>query len=150
MSDIELRKLNRRELLEIMVEQAEEIERLQAELKAAEEKLQDRELKINSCGSIAEASLSLNGVFEAAQAAADQYLENIRSFEDICRLMQDDARQRAAQIVADAEAQASAREEEADRKVNRYWEEVSQKLETFYSEHQGLKEMLAAAGIEKQ
>ena len=32
---------------------------------------------MEKAGSIAEASLMLNGVFEAAQAAVDQYLENI-------------------------------------------------------------------------
>ena len=34
-------------------------------------------------GSIAEASLKLNKVFEAAQQAADQYLENIRIRSEI-------------------------------------------------------------------
>ena len=32
---------------------------------------------IENSGSIAEAALKLSGIFEAAQAAADQYLENI-------------------------------------------------------------------------
>lgn len=34
-------------------------------------------------GSIAEAALRLNKVFEAAQQAADQYLENIRTQAEI-------------------------------------------------------------------
>lgn len=46
-------------------------------------------IKINQAGSIAEASLQLNQVFEAAQQAAEQYLENIRSLsgrqEQVCQ-----------------------------------------------------------------
>ena len=52
-----------------------ELEKENEELKAA---LEDRRILIEQSGSLAEASLKLNKVFEAAQAAADQYLENIR------------------------------------------------------------------------
>ena len=41
-----------------------------------------RRIELEKAGSIAEASLRLNGVFEAAQKAADQYLENIRQHAD--------------------------------------------------------------------
>lgn len=37
-----------------------------------------REIELEEAGSIAEAALKLNGVFEMAQKAADQYLYNIR------------------------------------------------------------------------
>lgn len=77
MTDRELRKLNRRELLELLVEQERELEHLQEMLREAEERTQSREIRISEAGSIAEAALMLNGVFEAAQAAADQYLDNI-------------------------------------------------------------------------
>ena len=110
MTDNELKKLNRKEPLEILIEQSSEIEQLQNALQKAEAKLQDRELKIRNAGSLAEASLVLNGVFEAAQAAADQYLENIRNSERICQEMQEEAEQHAAQIIAAAEAKASALE----------------------------------------
>jgi len=36
-------------------------------------------LRLEQVGSIAEAALSLNRVFEAAQAAADQYLESVKA-----------------------------------------------------------------------
>ena len=41
--------------------------------------LADRTLRLEQVGSIAEAALSLNRVFEAAQAAADQYLESVKA-----------------------------------------------------------------------
>ena len=78
MTDKELKRLNREELLEILVEQASEIERLKAELEQMKGRLDSRELKCSKAGSIAEAALSVNEVFERAQAAADQYIENIR------------------------------------------------------------------------
>ena len=43
-----------------------------------EEQLKDRRILLGQAGSIAEAALRLNGVFEAAEAAAQQYLENVR------------------------------------------------------------------------
>ena len=78
MTDRKLKKMNRRELLELLVEQERELERLQEMLREVEERTQSREIRISKAGSIAEAALMLNGVFEAAQAAADQYLDNIR------------------------------------------------------------------------
>ena len=78
MTDRELKKLSRAELLELLLQQSKEIERLQAQLQRAREILSSREIRLQTAGSIAEAALALNGVFEAAQRAADQYLENVR------------------------------------------------------------------------
>jgi len=78
MTDLELRKLNRMELLELLLEARRENEQLREQLKATEELLNSRTIEIENAGSIAEAALALNGVFEAAQKAADQYLDNIR------------------------------------------------------------------------
>ena len=89
MTDKELRKLNRSALLEMLVEQSRENDRLRAQVDELQRLLSDRQLKINQAGSIAEASLQLNQVFEAAQQAAEQYLENIRSLsgrqEQVCQ-----------------------------------------------------------------
>lgn len=78
MTEKELHKLKRAELLEMMLAQSREIEVLRAWIETLETKLADREIRIRESGSIAEAALKLNGIFEAAQAAADQYLENVR------------------------------------------------------------------------
>ena len=81
MTDKELRKLRRIDLLEILVAQGREIETLKAELKKAMEALDDRRILIYQCGSIAEAAIKINQVFEAAQAAADQYLESVMAID---------------------------------------------------------------------
>ena len=47
-----------------------------------EKKLADRTLLVSQAGTIAEAALALNGVFEAADRAAADYVENIRRLVD--------------------------------------------------------------------
>lgn len=81
MTDKELKKLSRTELLELLLVQSKEIDRLNRELEKAEAALQQRDITLSQSGNIAEAALQLNGVFDAAQAAADQYLENLRTLE---------------------------------------------------------------------
>ena len=78
MTEKELHKLKRAELLEMMLAQSREIESLRGRIEQLEAKLADKEIRIQESGSIAEAALKLNGIFEAAQAAADQYLEKVR------------------------------------------------------------------------
>ena len=77
MTEHELKKLGRGQLLEILVRQSKELDRLQEELKAAEDKLADRRIRMEESGSIAEAALKLNGIFEVAQQAADDYLASL-------------------------------------------------------------------------
>ena len=74
----QLNKLKRQELLEILVDQSREIDRLRAELREAQERLADREVKVKEAGTLAEASLQIYNIFETAQNAANLYLENIK------------------------------------------------------------------------
>lgn len=78
MTDRELRKLSRADLLELLLKESKENEKLRMELEQAKEQLASRKIQIDTAGSIAEAALRLNGVFEAAQQAAAQYVENVR------------------------------------------------------------------------
>lgn len=78
MTDRELQRLSRAELLELLLESNKENERLRKQLEKAKTLLSEKAIRIEKAGSIAEAALALNGVFEAAQRAADQYLDNIR------------------------------------------------------------------------
>lgn len=78
MSETDLKKLKRSELLEIMVAQSRRINDLEERLAAAEQENAERELCVKEAGSIAEASLKLTKVFEEAQKAADIYLDAVR------------------------------------------------------------------------
>ena len=70
-----MRKLNRYQLLELLIVQTARADSLQKQLDEAE-------MKFANLGSIAEASLQLNGVFEAAQKAADGYMIAAREKAD--------------------------------------------------------------------
>ena len=110
MTNKELRRLNRRDLLQLLLAQGEEAEQTKQQLEettaqlsltsanyerlrkrldmkdAQIRELRDalqtertrREIELKEAGNIAEAALRLNGIFQAAQEAADQYLYNIR------------------------------------------------------------------------
>lgn len=99
MTEKELRKLNRYQLLELLVVQTEKAERLQERLDEVERQLQQRDIQLTVLGSIAEASLQLSGVFEAAQKAADLYLDAAKKqAEEI----EAEAKQKAADIIKEA------------------------------------------------
>lgn len=82
MTNKELKKLSRRQLLELMLAQSKRIDILEKELSHARMQLENRRIVAEEAGSIAEAALRLNGIFEAAQEAADQYLESVRHRTD--------------------------------------------------------------------
>ena len=78
MTDKELRGLSRRELLELLVAREKENQQLRQELDDAQAELNKRQIDVAKAGTMAEAALLLNGIFDAADRAAQQYLENIR------------------------------------------------------------------------
>lgn len=79
MTDKELNRLKRVDLLELLIAQSRENDRLRSELEEARRRLEAKELLMKEAGSIAEAALRLNKVFEAAQAAAEQYILSVKA-----------------------------------------------------------------------
>jgi len=73
-----IRKMNRKELLELLMIQSKKIDGLEEELDKVNKLLDSKKIILKEAGSIADASLKLNKVFEVAQQAADQYLDNIK------------------------------------------------------------------------
>lgn len=120
MTEKELRKLSRSDLLELLIHQSKQVQLLQDKLTQAEAALQNRELIINQAGSIADAALQLNGVFEAAQAACQQYIDNIKQLSErqasLCAQLEEESRQRAEQILAQAKKNASLMEDETKKR----------------------------------
>lgn len=118
MTDKELRKLRRDDLLQILIKQQRQNDELNEELAKARAALEDRRIAVEQSGSLAEATLKLNGVFEAAQSAADQYVEQVKVTADEMRAK---AHVEAEQIVSGARGEAErilrqAREEAAQLK----------------------------------
>ena len=78
MTEKELKKLNRYQLLELLIFQTERADQLEKELAETRKQLEEHNIRLSKLGSIAEASLQLSGIFEAAQKAADMYLEEAK------------------------------------------------------------------------
>ena len=72
-----LRRLSRRDLLELLVELSEENDRLTARVNELERRLADRELHVREAGSLAEVAAEVSGLLLAAQETADLYLQNL-------------------------------------------------------------------------
>lgn len=103
----ELRKLNRRELIEIIYQMKKNEQQLQEQIAALQAELDEKRLRLSEAGSIAEAALSVTNVFSAAQAAADLYLHEIscmrENAEKECAKIIEDARKAAGPDLPDSE-----------------------------------------------
>lgn len=78
MTPKELKRLRRSDLLEILLALRKENDTLRQQLAEAQAQLEDRNIEIAKSGSLAEAALRLNGLFEATQAACEQYVDVVR------------------------------------------------------------------------
>ena len=104
MTDRELQRLRREDLLQILIGQQKQIQELTAALEKAEAALDSRKIEMGNSGSIAEAALKMNRVFEAADRAAADYQASIQELAD----------QKLAEAEAKA-AEAQAKFDEAAR-----------------------------------
>lgn len=136
MTNKELRKLSRAELLELLLAQSKEMERLQGLLAKASEELENKRLDVDEAGSIAEASLKLNGVFESAQKAVDLYVSNAKARADqqmeSCEKMEQETRQKCDQML-----------EQARNAGQRYLDEINSKLSILSLENEDLRMLLS-------
>lgn len=79
MSNKSLSKYSRVELLNLLYNQQKKIEELEAENEDLKQQIEEKKIRIDDCGSIAEASLKLTDIFKQAQEAADMYLQNVKA-----------------------------------------------------------------------
>lgn len=75
---VDLTKLKKKDLLEIMLKQGEEIDALKSEIEDLRSQLESKEFQLSKVGSIAEASLAVTEIFKEADKAAMIYLANLR------------------------------------------------------------------------
>lgn len=164
MTDKELKKLSRMELLEILVELGNENAELTNRVDILNKQLNSKHIMLEEAGSIAEASLRINGVFEAAQAAASQYVENIKrlneSQETLYKNIENESHKNAEAMLQKTELQCKKRLEETEAECTRltkqaeekclkskqeadeYWNKVSKKIFDLCKEHEFLKDIL--------
>ena len=139
MTDKELKKLSRTELLEMLITVTKENEDLRAEIDRVRSQLDERLITLDEVGSIAEASLKLNRVFEAAEDAAAQYIHNVMYHDQICDQLRKKAEDEAEMTLRLAKQKAAEIEETARKQAQAYWDEVSSRLDKYYEEHKDLQ-----------
>jgi cell division septum initiation protein DivIVA len=100
MTDKEFRKLKRSDLISIIYEYQKRQDELLAEIDSIKTELDDKRIKISNAGSIADAVVGLDFLFETAQKTADDYLAQIK-------LRVEEAEKRAEEIIAEAEKKAA-------------------------------------------
>lgn len=112
MTERELKRLSRGDLLEMLLSLSRENEELRRQVEDLQAQLNDRMIVVENAGSLAEAALQLNGVFQAAQEACDQYIENIRRRserqEQVCIQMEQETKQKCERMLAEAERKAGS------------------------------------------
>lgn len=78
MQQKDLHKFGKTDLLTLIYKQEKQIQQLKEEVEDLKHQLEDRTIQMKEAGSIAEASLKINKIFEVAQQAADEYLKSIK------------------------------------------------------------------------
>lgn len=103
MTDREFKRLSRSQLIDIIYQLQVKQEALIQENQKLKEELADKRIRLRQAGNIAEASLAIHNVMQAAQDAASQYLEEIRTMKaetaENCRITLERAKQEATEIV---------------------------------------------------
>ncbi len=143
MTDQELRRLTREDLLDIIYELQRRTQQLEQENETIGKQLADRTVKLENAGSIAEAALAVNGVFEAAQAAADQYLAQVHAANEQSQQLADrivaDAQRKANAIVQQAQQEADSIRAMNDEGAQRKWAELQEKTDTMLKSYEALR-----------
>lgn len=128
MTDRQLRKASRIDLLKLLLEQKKENETLRQQLAQIQEQLRQRQIAIDQSGTLAEAALKLSGIFDAAECACQYYTENIRNLsgrqEEICRTMERETREKCDRMLEQAKQMAKVYWDEYTEKCNRYMKTV--------------------------
>ena len=150
MAEHELRRLSRAELIEIIYELQKQNEQNTAQIAALQARLDDRTLRIAESGSLAEAAIRVNGVLEAAQAAADQYLASLHAAnadtgEKMAAAEQQrdeillQANQRADELIRKAEQEAQRIVDDANAQAAAAWDSFEQKAQELIRLHSELR-----------
>lgn len=107
MTDKEFKRLKRADLIEIIYRLQENEEKYREAISRMGKQLGEKQTRIETAGSIAEAAMSLSNIFEAAQDAADRYLIDIQRMHKEAAAELASAQRKAEQILAEARREAA-------------------------------------------
>lgn len=134
--------LSKNEMMMVMHDQEQEIEKLKSQVAELQAKLDGYEIKVSESGNLAEAAAKVSGLFEAAQLTVDTYLENMKKRDERAEAAFSDVQKQAEQIIAEAEDVASKRLAAADAEIEEKWAVIESRLLVMYESHKGLKELV--------
>lgn len=168
----ELKSLSRGDLLELLLAQTERVEQMEAELAEAKERATARDIIIERSGTLAEAAMQINEVWQAADRAAAQYLSNVmrmydEQLEKNAELERDYARREqellgetarrceelerqtiesCRKLEQEAKAYYDETVQKAKTESEAYWDQVYGKLEQYCAAQESLKALLQMKG----
>lgn len=134
--------LSKNEMMMVMHDQEQEIERLKAKVAELQGTIDSYEIKISETGTLAEASAQINNLFEAAQATVETYIGNMRKREEKSEQLLSDVQKQADEIISEAETVAQKRLAAADVEIDEKWAVIESRLLVLYESHKGLKELV--------
>ena len=120
MTEKELKKLSRVDLLELLIIQVKENERLKELLDKANEELLSKKLIVDNAGSLAEAAMQISGIMESAQKAAGIYLDNIEDVSkrqsEICSRREKECLDNCERLMRETKARCDSFEEKTKQR----------------------------------
>lgn len=128
MTDKEFKQLSRAQLIDIIYQLQLHIDELTEQNNSLEKALEDKRLRVNNAGNIAEAALEINECFRSAQNAADQYLSEIKA-------MREETEAERKRILAAARAEAQKIIAGAQKKQGDYDSAVEAVLKEYKQRH---------------
>ena len=164
----ELKSLSRGDLLELLLAQTERVERLEADLADARKRAEARDIIIERTGTLAEAAMQINRVWQAADQAAAQYLSNVMRIYDEqleknatlereyafreqelleetaqkCREMEREAMERCRELEQEAQARYEEIVRKAEEEARVFWVQALGESERYCSPQDNLKALL--------
>ena len=134
--------LSKNEMMMVMHDQEQEIERLKAKVAELQGTIDNYEIKISETGTLAEASAQINNLFEAEQATVETYIGNMRKREEKSEQLLSDVQKQADEIISEAETVAQKRLAAADVEIDEKWAVIESRLLVMYESHKGLQELV--------
>mgnify|MGYP004618959493 FL=1 len=147
MTDKELRRLSRSELIDIIYELQKQNQQKDAAYQELQNELEKKTLILSEAGSIAEAALQINDVFKAAQAAADQYVLSVEAMSGEAEKTIAEARLERDRIIREAQEKAKKIEESARNGAALVWNDFQAQVSKTIQQQ---KELSLSSGEETQ
>ena len=131
----ELKKLGRRELMDIIYQMKKNELEMQEEIATLKAELEEKRIRLSQAGSVAEAATSITNVFSDAQKAADIYLNEISCMkaetEKKCEQKIKETNEKLRKLIADGKKQYEI--------LNEHYKADYQKWQKLRSEIEELK-----------